>query len=64
MDTVKVLLFVDTNIRGLGKKHKFVDSLICGFEVFSIYINGNLLFVENQISWFGLPTKTTKIGTP
>ena len=29
-----------------------------------IPINGNLLFVGNQISWFALPTKTTKIGTP
>ena len=30
---------------------------IRGFEVLSIYISGNFLFVWNQISWFGLPKK-------
>ena len=50
-----------TLIRGLGKKHKFLDSWIRGFMVFSIHFKGNLLW--NQISWFCLPMKTSKIGT-
>ena len=62
LSTVKVLKFMDTNFHGSGNKHKFKDSWICGLEVFSIHINGNLPFVWNQISWFCLPTKTMKIG--
>ena len=55
---------MDTNFRGLGKEHKFTDSWIHGFKVSSILIKGNLLYIWNQISWFGLTTKTMKIGTP
>ena len=60
--TVEVLLFVNANFYGSGKKQKFVDSWICCFKVSVFTLNGNLLFVGNHISWFGLPTKTMKIG--
>ena len=46
------------------EEHKFADSQIHSFEVFKIYINGNLLFIGNKSFCFGLSTKTTKIGTP
>ena len=41
-----------------------MDASIRGFENFSIHNNGNFLLVGNQILWFNLPTKTTKISTP
>ena len=47
---------MDINFRRLGRNSSF--------EVLSIHLNGNHLYVGNQISWFGLPTKTLKIGTP
>ena len=55
---------MDTNFRGSGKNHKVMDSWIRGFKVFSIHINENQLFLGNQIMWFDLSMKTTKIGTP
>lgn len=36
---------------------------ILGFDVFSIHTNKNLFSVGNQILWFGLPTKITKIDS-
>lgn len=47
-----------TLLCGLGKKHKFIDSWIQGFEVFSTHTN--LLFDGNQILWISLPTLTMK----
>ena len=40
---------MDTNFHGTGNNHKLMDSRICGLEVFSIHINGNLQFIGNQI---------------
>ena len=44
--TVKVLIFVGINFRGLGEKHQFVDFLIRGFDDAVIEFK-----VNNPFNW-------------
>ena len=58
MLAVNVNYCESTLIRGLGKKHKFVDLEFVVLRSHEIF-----LFVGNHISWFGLLTKTTNNST-
>lgn len=61
-NTVMILLFMDTNFRGLRENDQFFDSWIHGFETPSNKWMGHFVFVGNQIVY--QPTNTMITGTP
>jgi hypothetical protein len=62
--TVKVHLFVGTNVRGFYKMYWFLGSWIRAFKHYRRQLMGKLYFVEFLFSWLKWTTKSAKIWTP
>ena len=64
INTVKVFLFVCTNICGFFKMHWSMGSWICGFKHYRQQSIGKLYVVGFLFLWFKWTKKSVKIRTP